>query len=101
MTDIHRDTESETPFVSISTDSQHQLGTKGAKVMGKRMAISLRTVDTIGRQWPSTSSHRSKNEHKWRKWMFQQTFKNIDGGLSKEDGCTIELDYTKQAFPQR
>jgi type I restriction enzyme M protein len=28
--------------------------------------------------------------------MFEQTFKNIDDVLWKEDGCTTELDYTEQ-----
>jgi type I restriction enzyme M protein len=28
--------------------------------------------------------------------MFEQTFKNIDDVLRKEDGCTTELDYTEQ-----
>ena len=28
--------------------------------------------------------------------MFEQTFKNIDGVLWKEAGCTTELDYTEQ-----
>jgi type I restriction enzyme M protein len=28
--------------------------------------------------------------------MFEQTFKNIDGFLRKEAGCTTELDYTEQ-----
>lgn len=28
--------------------------------------------------------------------MFEQTFKNIDGVLRKEAGCTTELDYTEQ-----
>jgi hypothetical protein len=31
-----------------------------------------------------------------RKYMFQQTFKNIDDVLWKEAGCTTELDYTEQ-----
>ncbi len=29
--------------------------------------------------------------------MFEQTFKNIDDILWKEDGCTTELDYTEQS----
>ncbi len=29
--------------------------------------------------------------------MFEQTFKNIDGVLWKEEGCTTELDYTQQS----
>lgn len=28
--------------------------------------------------------------------MFEQAFKNIDGVLWKEAGCTTELDYTEQ-----
>jgi hypothetical protein len=28
--------------------------------------------------------------------MFEQTFRNIDNVLSKEAGCTTELDYTEQ-----
>ncbi len=28
--------------------------------------------------------------------MFKQIFKNIDGVLCKETGCTTELDYTEQ-----
>jgi len=28
--------------------------------------------------------------------MFEQTFKNIDDVLWKEDGCGTELDYTEQ-----
>jgi hypothetical protein len=28
---------------------------------------------------------------------FEQTFKNIDDVLSKEAGCTTELDYTEQS----
>lgn len=28
--------------------------------------------------------------------MFEQTFKNIDGVLRKDAGCTTELDYTEQ-----
>ena len=28
--------------------------------------------------------------------MFEQAFKNIDGVLRKEAGCTTELDYTEQ-----
>jgi type I restriction enzyme M protein len=28
--------------------------------------------------------------------MFEQAFKNIDDVLSKEAGCTTELDYTEQ-----
>jgi type I restriction enzyme M protein len=30
------------------------------------------------------------------KFMFEQTFKNIDDVLWKEAGCTTELDYTEQ-----
>jgi hypothetical protein len=30
--------------------------------------------------------------------MFEQAFKNIDDVLSKEAGCTTELDYTEQTF---
>ena len=29
--------------------------------------------------------------------MFEQTFKNIDDILRKEDGCSSELDYTEQS----
>jgi type I restriction enzyme M protein len=28
--------------------------------------------------------------------MFEKSFKNIDDVLWNEDGCTTELDYTKQ-----
>ena len=28
--------------------------------------------------------------------MFEQAFRNIDGVLRKEAGCTTELDYTEQ-----
>ncbi len=30
--------------------------------------------------------------------MFEKIFKNIDGVLWKEAGCTTELDYTEQTF---
>ncbi len=30
--------------------------------------------------------------------MFEQAFRNIDGVLRKEAGCTTELDYTEQTF---
>ena len=29
--------------------------------------------------------------------MFEQTFRNLDGVLRKEAGCTTELDYTEQS----
>jgi type I restriction enzyme M protein len=30
--------------------------------------------------------------------MFEQTFKNINGILHKDAGCTSELDYTEQTY---
>lgn len=30
--------------------------------------------------------------------MFEQDFKNIDGVLWKEAGCTTELDYTERTY---